>query len=520
MTNPDIPMEQKLLQALHLLVNSARIHQDNNRILMNAVEQFTGLVEQFCSDGDDLTLFYSENTFYLQEEKIVFDRLTSTFANLMLEYFERRSLEGLRFNPSMRQAPLSEISAFFRDLNESDKQDEPAVWLEHRIETNRLTWVEHIRVSQVSLAPEQNSPGIAPGSASPEALNDPKKTASSGTEPGKKGDGSGAGNGEFGGKKRQKKKKSGLQTYGYAVLSLKDVAQKISGNKRPGIKKTMRLAQNMVDMVVEDNQMFLSLSTIRDYDDYTFTHSINVAILSICLGHRIGLSKSSLETLSLGALFHDLGKIDVPKEILNKPGKLDGRELQIMKKHSLDSVRRIIKLKTTRQKKRELLLPPFEHHLKYDLSGYPKTPRKKPLSLFGRIICIADVFDALTAPRIYRPRAWSPDHALGFMLERSGLDFDPVLLKIFTSMIGIYPIGTLLKLDNNEMGLVARYAAGEGEGKELWVQLLDTDDSGSFSKGDLVSLGPWNTGTASFNRPVLESFHPSVYGIQPAEYIM
>eukprot|EP00362_Geleiidae_sp_MMETSP1317_P000883 CAMPEP_0201283660 /NCGR_PEP_ID=MMETSP1317-20130820/37106_1 /ASSEMBLY_ACC=CAM_ASM_000770 /TAXON_ID=187299 /ORGANISM="Undescribed Undescribed, Strain Undescribed" /LENGTH=124 /DNA_ID=CAMNT_0047600729 /DNA_START=167 /DNA_END=538 /DNA_ORIENTATION=- len=123
----------------------------------------------------------------------------------------------------------------------------------------------------------------------------------------------------------------------------------------------MRLVQNMIDMVVNDNQIFLSLSTIRDYDDYTFTHSINVAILSVSLGHKIGLSKSSLETLSLSALFHDLGKIDIPHTILNKPDKLTEPEFQIIKQHSLDSVRRIIKLRTSRKKKISILLPPFKH---------------------------------------------------------------------------------------------------------------------------------------------------------------
>ena len=224
--------------------------------------------------------------------------------------------------------------------------------------------------------------------------------------------------------------------------------------------------------------------------------------------------------MSLAALFHDLGKTDVPREILNKPGPLNDLELQVMKKHSLDSVRRIIRLKTTRQKKAGLLLPPFEHHLKYDLSGYPKTPRKKPLSLFGRIVCIADVFDALTAPRVYRPVAWSPDRALGFMLERSGKDFDPLLLKVFINMIGVYPVGTLLRLDNEDIGLVSRYAEGEDGRKELWLQLLCPEEGGGFRKDELINLGSWNPATASFARPVQESLHPSVYGIQPAEFLL
>lgn len=515
----NFPPEQKLLQTFHLLINSVRLHQDNNKVLMSAVDQFIALICQLCHEEDEVTLLFSEGNFYLNQEKIVTDRLASSFANQMIKYFEDRNFEGLRFYETLEQAPFHEITTFFRYLNDADKQDDTSSWLEQKIEENNFSWVEHVRVSQVSVTQSQ---GAGMSGTGPSVPNNGKGKNEQAASSQASSDGSGTGSeiADAAAELKKQRRKSAIQTYGNAVLSLQDVAQKISTNKRPSIKKTMRLVQNMVDMVVDDNQMFLSLSTIRDYDDYTYTHSINVAILSICMGHKLQLSKSSLETLSLGALFHDLGKIDVPKEILNKPGRLDAGELQQMQKHALDSVRRIIKLKTTRKKKASLILPPFEHHLKYDLSGYPKTPRKKSLSLFGRIICIADVFDAVTAPRIYRPTAWSPDQALGFMLERSGTDFDPVLLKVFINMIGIYPVGTLLMLDDDEMGLVASYSEDEEQKKELQVQLLLSEDDGTFGKGELINMGAWNPESASFNRPVLESLHPSVYGIQPAEFIM
>jgi len=280
------------------------------------------------------------------------------------------------------------------------------------------------------------------------------------------------------------------------------------------------MVHKMIDMVIDDNDVLLGLSTIRDYDDYTFTHSMNVAILSMCLGQRIGLSRKSLETLTLSAMFHDLGKIDVPKNILNKPGKLTDQEFREMKNHSLYSVRRIILLKTSEAKKAEMLLPPFEHHLKFDLSGYPQTPRQKPISLFGRIICIADVFDAITAPRVYRPFAISPDRALSIMQEGSGRDFDPVLLKVFINMIGVYPIGTLLRFDNGETGLVAKYAGEADKEQDLWVQLLQTSADGKFSKGELINLGPYDSGAKKFNRPIAESLHPATHNIQPADFLL
>lgn len=511
-----LPKEQKLLQSLHLLINSARVYQDNNKVLVAAVARFVSLIKDFSQEGEEVTLLLSEGSFYLNQEKIVFDRHVSSFAALIQTFFAERRLEGLRFHESIGQAPLQEIVTFFRQLDDAVRQEDPVSWLEGQISGSNFSWVEHVRVSLVNLSGKTGE-GRGPGLPSGKPASRGREGRTGAGVPGTSGGGGGPdGNGGGGGAKRRQ----AIQTYGYAVHSLREVTQKIAGDKKASIKKIVRLVQNMVDMIIEDNPMLLSLSTIRDYDDYTYTHSMNVAILSICIGNRIGLSRSALETLSLAALFHDLGKTDVPREILNKSGPLNELERQVMNSHSLGSVRRIIRLKTTRQKKASLLLPPFEHHLRYDLSGYPKTPRRRPLSLFGRIVSIADVFDALTAPRVYRPVAWSPDRALGFMLERAGRDFDPLLLKVFINLIGIYPVGTLLRLESEELGLVARYAEGRGGKQELWLQLLEPQGGGGFGKGALINLGSWNPATTSFARPVKESLHPSRYGIQPAEFLL
>lgn len=504
----EMPVGQKFLQAFNLLINSVRMHQDNNQTVVHSVEEFLGIIRQFLQDAEDVTLMFTEGGFYLQEEKIVCEKRAAPFTKAIHKFFEERNLEGLRFDDSVMDAPVAEITGFARLLSQASLHEDPLDWLEKEIDKQKFFWVEMISVAPISLDVQKKTPASPTGTvkekkpAKPSAPADPRRTRGVSEET------------------RMKKKKNALQTYGYAVLSLKDIARKIGSNKKASIKKTMRLVQNMIDMVVDDNQIFLSLSTIRDHDDYTFIHSINVAILSVSLGHKIGMPKSSLETLSLSALFHDLGKIDIPHEILNKPNRLTEPEFQIIKQHSLDSVRRIIKLRTSRKKKISILLPPFEHHLKYDLSGYPKTPRKKPVSLLGRIITIADVFDAITAPRIYRPTSISPDRALGYMLEKSGKDFDPVLLKVFINMIGVYPVGTLLKFEDEGLGLVARYSEDDKTCRELWVQMITPVSDGGFEKGELVSLGCLDPKTSTFDRQIVESIHPADLGIQPAEFIM
>jgi len=244
-----------------------------------------------------------------------------------------------------------------------------------------------------------------------------------------------------------------------------------------------------------------------------------VAILAMTLGKKIGMKRTTLERLGLCGLFHDLGKIEIPKDILNKKGKLDNSEYEEIKKHSMNSAMLILKLKTEKYHKVHLLISPFEHHVRYDHSGYPSIDKRRPISLFGRILTIVDVFDAITSPRIYRPTSMSPDQALGYMLSDSGKYYDPVLLKVFINMLGVYPVGTLLKFDTGEMGL-ALHANNDRDQTRPIVQLLIQGEDKSYEKGKVIDLGERNPVTGTYKRTIVQSLHPTTLGIQPAHYIL
>jgi HD-GYP domain-containing protein (c-di-GMP phosphodiesterase class II) len=279
------------------------------------------------------------------------------------------------------------------------------------------------------------------------------------------------------------------------------------------------MIQSLVDLALQDDAILIGLGTIKDYDDYTYTHSVNVAVLSLCFGNRIGLSRTSLERLGICGLFHDLGKVEVPREIVTKPGALNAMEWKEIRKHPLSSVRQILKLQASQDLKSEILLAPFEHHLRHDLSGYPKVHFIKEVSLFGRILHITDVYDALTSPRIYRPATFSPDQAISHMLEGAGTDFDPILLKVFAMMMGTYPPGTLLQFDSGEMGLVIDYPLKSG-GRHPRVVLLERDEKDDVRRGRLVELGEKDSATGAYIRNVSRSLNPTAYGIQAADYII
>jgi HD-GYP domain-containing protein (c-di-GMP phosphodiesterase class II) len=474
-------LNEHFLKTFNRLVYLTKIHQVNNPLLMECIGIFKKVVGRLLEEDDYITLQVSRGNIFIQDEKLLYRREIAKLVNNILQYFEKRDLQGLCFYAAVQEVSDKEVMDFGRILNESEQQKDPPNWFVEQLENQGIVWVENIHEQDAKLTEQ-----------------DPE------TEPLDQ---------------EQLRKVKAKESYFYALNSIKEVAEKITSQKKAGVRKALRVIQNMVDFVMEDESIVLGISTIRDYDDYTFTHSINVAILSMCLGRRIGISKTSLHRLGICGLFHDLGKLDIPVEIIRLPRKLSKSEFDVVKKHTIYSVAQIIKLQAARGLKSKILLPPFEHHMKYDLSGYPQTPQKKPLSLFGRILTIADVFDAITSPRNYRSTALTQDQALGYMLDHSGTDFDPSLLKAFINMLGVYPIGSLLELDTSELALVVE--AGKAvDGTRPKVVLLAADGQGGYTKGGVVDLDERDAQSGVFRRNIVKSLHPSSHGIQPAEFLL
>jgi HD-GYP domain-containing protein (c-di-GMP phosphodiesterase class II) len=473
-------LPEEFLKTFFRLVSMVKIHQVTNPLLMECIDDFNKNVDRLLMEDDQVVVQVARGNVFIQNEKLIHRLEIGKLLSNILKYFESRDLQGLCFYHSIQDAPAEEIVAFSCLLNDSEQYKEPREWFGEQLENLGIVWVE-IAQKQDALLMEQ-----ATGT---EALDQEKLL-----------------------------KAKAKESYFYALNSIKEVAEKITTQKKVGVRKALRVIQNMVDLVMKDESIVLGLSTIRDYDDYTFTHSINVAILSMCLGRRIGISRMSLNRLGICGLFHDLGKLDIPVEIIRLPRKLSETEFDVIKKHTIYSVAQIIKLQAARDLKSKILLPPFEHHMKYDLSGYPQTHRKKPVSLFGRILTISDVFDAITSPRSYRISALTQDQALGYMLAHSGTDFDPILLKAFINMLGIYPIGSFLELDTGELALVIDSGKTTDKTRPK-VMLLAPGGKDGYIKIGEADLNERDSDSGAFLRNIVKSLHPSTHGIQPAEFL-
>jgi len=217
-------------------------------------------------------------------------------------------------------------------------------------------------------------------------------------------------------------------------------------------KKIKSLADSLVSNILSKKDYSLNVIEIKTYDCYTYTHSLNVGLLSVLLGINMNLSPDALSELAMSGFLHDIGKLSISIDIIKKPSSLTSEEFIEIKNHPTYGV---TKLKYSSQISTAISLGIRSHHEKFNGTGYPHNQVGSKIPLFGRILAVADVYDAVTTSRAYR-NAWFPNEAIEYMMARSGSQFDPEVLKAFLNVIVIYPDGSIIKLSNGMIGIVIK----------------------------------------------------------------
>ncbi|MBF0160550.1 MAG: HD-GYP domain-containing protein [Magnetococcales bacterium] len=212
------------------------------------------------------------------------------------------------------------------------------------------------------------------------------------------------------------------------------------------------MVTQMADSMFRNRDAILSLGLIKQKDEYTFMHSVNVGVFMLSFCQTLGISSEDIVDVGLGAVLHDIGKMKTPMEVLNKPGRLSDEEFAIMRQHVTYS-RRI--LEQCQGISEISVHVASQHHERYDGSGYPKGLKGDQINQFGQMAAIADVYDAITSDRCYH-KGNSPHLALKRMMEWSQYHFNPVLFQYFVKCVGIYPMGTLVRLENDLLAVVLR----------------------------------------------------------------
>ena len=317
----------------------------------------------------------------------------------------------------------------------------------------------------------------------------------------------------------EKAKQIAKRTYERTVAVTKEVINSVRMGRSASVKKVKRAVQSIVDQVLKNEVSLLGLTTIRHYDEYTFTHSVNVTIFSVSIGKRLGLSKLQLYDLGLAALFHDVGKSRVPIEVLNKEGPLSDDEWRIMQAHPWLGVLTLFGLRGYGEIPYRAIITAYEHHMKIDLTGYPKTVRPRELSVYSKIVAVADAFDAATTRRSYQTAPLQPDQVLREMWENPRRGQDPVLVKALINLTGVYPVGTCVVLDTYEVGVVHAANPDATQLHRPIVRVVLTAQGVKLEDGylaDMAETGP----DGNFRRTVIKVVDPDKYGIVPSDYFV
>jgi len=456
----------ELLTLLHILLKLSRLYHPHNINVLKPVKQFLTLLQLVLDELGEAHFKFRQSSVYFNNLRLKFGYSNYHVFKSVLQELAKRNIGVLSFQSGVSEEDLARFVQLF-SRSESQGQatfDELAAGLAQQ-------GSGHIRLEKAAAG---------------------EQTAS--------------------------REKSTAKIYFLSLMHLKEAFEK-EKSEPVNLNTTRRLMQSIFNHIVDNESFVYGLTNIKNYDEYTLNHSVNVCLLSIALGRRLGLDRHELVDLGISAFFHDFGKLDTPKEILEKPAKLNNDERQIIEKHPYHGAGKLVQLRDFKNFPLKALNVALEHHIKEDLSGYPKYFKKKSTHLFSKIVKIADYFDAVTTRRVYRTRHFTRDEALNLMIEQGPKEFHPLLLRVFVQMMGVFPVGTFVALDTGEIGLVTETPLDPAQVLRPKVMLI-TDTSGRKIDGDIVDLAEKDPADLKYKRSVLKTLNPEKYHLKASDYFL
>jgi HD-GYP domain-containing protein (c-di-GMP phosphodiesterase class II) len=452
-----------VIHGLAVILRSSQIHDTGNVAVVSSINRYVTMVNKLMEDSGYISVELVSEFFYVNGNRVKFpSEYRSSFDFLSKEFAERK-LGSVTFNEKVSPADMQLLARAF--LNTAGLADPYGALVEAVSDSPR------IEIGKARVRKEDE---------------------------------------EFDARKTIKK------TYFNAVSFTKGVMKKIKSGEKISVKRAKRVVQTMVDQLLEEQDLLLGMTAIKDYDDYTYHHSVNVSILSVALGQQLGFPRKALLDLGLAALFHDIGKLDIPPEILNKPAEFTDEEWLTVRKHPFWGVKEILDIRGFDHNAVMAAIVAFEHHIHHDNTGYPRRKTYPERDLFSKIVSIVDQYDGMTSARVYSRTPMTPDKALETMMTRSGTQLDPVLMKFFINMIGIYPVGSLVLLDTKELGLV--YGATDVPSRPRVLVIVNANGQ-KIEDGIVVDLSGKNQ-DGRYERSIMRTMDPNKYKINLSEYLL
>ncbi len=463
-----------LITRFHVLMRISQIYDSKNVALNQFIKESIQVINTFIQREGSLSIKILKDDIFLNEQRLRYSVEGFNSFRYIMSHWKKRFIGEVVFKEPIDERALKEFIYIIMSLEEGHEENSK-IFSERLVKQN---------ISSIEIYPLE----VVEGEPGAIAL------------------------------KREDYKKVAKRVFFESIGTIKEIITNIKGKKKSDVRKLKRLVRKAVSLVMEDESILLGMTAIKNYDEYTFNHSVNVSIYSMAMGRRLGFGRKILTELGITAMLHDIGKSKIPIEVLNKPGKLNEEEWSMMKKHPLYGVEILLNLKQLGEINPRMVISIFDHHLKNDQTGYPRLFRKKKISLFAKIIQIADAYDAMTTSRIYKKNPFTPEQALAAMLGEKENHFDRTLLKVFIGLVGIYPIGSLVLLDTHELGIVYKANPDPQWMDRPQVIIVERDEQGRGRK-ELVDLTEKDV-NGYFKRTVLKTLNPNLYHIDIMKYFL
>jgi putative nucleotidyltransferase with HDIG domain len=394
MTAPRIQLADELLRRFAAALRSTQLYSKGHPIITRNLETLSGALQLLHSLQPSIVIG-------LVGDEVIVDDMPLAKADTLGGFVRRLQQSGVERITIDRGVTIEEISTFIDAVTTIDTRN-----ADGDDAANAFPAMPHIRVGRVTV--EQKIEGSLTDMATIKRL------------------------------------------YNDAVSAAGNVWESAQTEGRPDPTVSRTMIDGLAQAVAQNRRALLALTTLKNYDNYTFTHMVNVSILTMGQARGLGIDGPLLREFGLAALMHDIGKVKTPIEILNKPDKLTDDEFTIMKRHVVDGAEM---LRATPDVPTLAPVVAFEHHLRTDGSGYPGGVSRPSLNIGTMLCSIADVYDAMRSQRRYQ-EAFPTDRILAVLKRNDGKQFDQHLVRRFVQLIGIYPAGTLVRLNTGEVAVV------------------------------------------------------------------
>lgn len=457
---------RELIRLLAVLLRNATLHRPDNEVFREPGERLQAAVTELLALEGQLDLECAGQVLWVNRVRVRMELRSLPVYRYVVSEVARRGLGGFRF---LRPPPPSAVTGLVQVLaRRVPASDDP------------------VQAFNSALA----TAGVEEISALPAAR-------------------------EVVGRPLASRRGRALSAYRQALELIREWSTSSEPEAALNLRRAKRVTQRLVDLSYEEGDGFAlaGLAAIKSHNEYAFNHVVNVCVLAVAFGQRLGLARHQLAQLGICALYHDIGKIAIPLEILEKHGPLSEEEWALMGNHTVFGARTLLPLVAHDPNAVRRVLTSLQHHRGYSDGGYPALEVLRRQGLFVRIVAIVDAFDAMTTRRVYQ-ETYLPDRALATLKSQAGTRYDPTLVNAFVNCMGVFPVGSAVVLTSGELAVVCEASADESQVDRPTVRVI-ADADWQLRLPELVDLS-----RPGEERQVARCVDPEPLGVDLARYVV